>query len=50
MAGKLGGQFETGRHLAYPKDTPMSNLLLTILNKAGVETEKIGDSTKPLEV
>jgi hypothetical protein len=50
MAGKLGGQFQTGRHLAYPLDTPMSNLLLTILNKAGVEIDKIGDSTSPLEV
>jgi hypothetical protein len=50
MAGKLGGQFETGRHLAYPMDTPMSNLLLTILHKAGVRVDKIGDSTAPLEV
>jgi hypothetical protein len=50
MAGKLGGQFATGRHLAYPKDTPMSNLLLTILKKSGVEIDKIGDSTSPLEV
>jgi len=50
MAGKLGGQFETGRHLAYPMDTPMSNLLLTILKKSGVEIDKIGDSTSPLEV
>src|SRR6187399_2688281 len=39
MAGKLGGQFETGRHLAYTLDTPMSNLLLTIMKKAGVKTE-----------
>ena len=50
MAGKLGGQFETGRHLAYKLDTPMSNLLLTILDKAGARTDKIGDSTLPLEV
>jgi hypothetical protein len=50
MAGKLGGQFETGRHLAYKLDTPMSNLLLTILLKSGVQTDKIGDSTGPLEV
>ncbi len=49
-AGKLGGQFQTGRHLAYPLDTPMSNLLVTILNRAGVEIDKIGDSTKPLDV
>ena len=50
MAGKLGVQFETGRHIAYKLDTPMSNLLVAILNKAGVPTEKIGDSTGPLEV
>jgi hypothetical protein len=49
-AGKLGGQFETGRHLAYKLDTPMSNLLVTILQKAGVRIDKIGDSTNPLEV
>ena len=29
MAGKLGGQFKTGRHLDYPQDTPMANLLVT---------------------
>jgi hypothetical protein len=50
MAGKLGGQFQTGRHLAYKLDTPMSNLLVTILNKAGVQVDQIGDSTGPLEV
>jgi hypothetical protein len=50
MAGKLGGQFETGRHLSYKLDTPMSNLLLTILLKSGVQLEKIGDSTAPLEL
>jgi Protein of unknown function (DUF1552) len=50
MAGKFGGQFETGRHLAYKLDTPMSNLLLAILNKANVQVDKIGDSTGPLEV
>jgi uncharacterized protein DUF1552 len=49
-AGKLGGGFETGRHLAYQPDTPMSNLLVTILNKAGVNCERVGDSTGPLEV
>ncbi|MSV35779.1 MAG: DUF1552 domain-containing protein [Bryobacterales bacterium] len=49
-AGKLGGQFETGRHLAYKLDTTMSNLLVTILNKSGVQIDKIGDSTGPLEV
>lgn len=45
MAGSLGRKFQTGRHLAYKVDTPMSNLLLTILNATGVRLEKIGDST-----
>jgi len=45
MAGKLGGAFKTGRHLRYPLNTPMSNLLLTVLDSAGVPIEKLGDST-----
>lgn len=49
-AGSLGGQFETGRHVAYPLDTPMSNLLVTILKKAGVDCDRIGDSTGQLDV
>jgi len=49
LAGKLGGQFQTGRHLAYPENTPMANLLVTILDKAGLPVEKMGDSTGPLQ-
>jgi hypothetical protein len=45
MAGKLGGAFKPGRHVRYPMDTPMSNLLLTMLDAAGVPLDKIGDST-----
>ena len=45
MAGKLGGAFKTGRHLSYPLDTPMANLLLTVLDKVGVPIDKLGDST-----
>jgi hypothetical protein len=51
MAGKLGGAFKTGRHLNYKLDTPMANLLLTILDSVGVRVETLGDSTGrlPLE-
>jgi hypothetical protein len=51
MAGKLGGAFKTGRHLNYTLDTPMANLLLTMLDKVNVPLEKLGDSTGrlPLE-
>jgi len=49
LAGKLGGKFQTGRHLAYPENTPMSNLLVTILDKVGVHVDKLGDSTGSLQ-
>ena len=45
VAGGANGRIKGGRHLMYPEGTPMSNLLVSILNKAGVEQEKVGDST-----
>jgi uncharacterized protein DUF1552 len=50
MAGSLSGKFKTGRHLVHKPDTPMSNLLLAILEAAGVRLDKIGDSTEPLSL
>ena len=34
-----------GRHLQYTLDTPMTNLLLTMMDSAGVRLDKLGDST-----
>jgi Protein of unknown function (DUF1552) len=48
LAGGAAGRMKGGRHLKYPEETPMANLLLTILHKAGVEQPGIGDSTGPL--
>jgi hypothetical protein len=45
VAGGANGKMKGGRHLMYPEGTPMANLLLTILDKAGVPQEKVGDST-----
>ena len=45
LAGRLGGQFTTGRHVRYTMDTPMSNLLLTMMDAVGVRIDKIGDSS-----
>ena len=45
LAGGLGGTFKMGRHLQYPLDTPMTNLLLTMMDGAGVHVDKLGDST-----
>jgi len=41
----VGGGFKGGRHVVYPKETPMTNLLLTMLDKSGVPAETLGDST-----
>ena len=48
VAGGAAGQMKGGRHLLYPDNTPMSNLLLSILHKAGIPDESVGDSTGPL--
>jgi hypothetical protein len=45
VAGGVKG-IKGGMHVRYPKRTPMTNLLLTMLDKAGVpHVEKLGDST-----
>jgi Protein of unknown function (DUF1552) len=39
------GTLRGGQHLRYPDHTPMSNLLLTMLHRAGVPVQSVGDST-----
>jgi hypothetical protein len=48
IAGR-GGDLRMGRHLVYPKDTPMTNLYLTLLDRMGVREDHIGDSTGEVE-
>jgi hypothetical protein len=45
VAGGAAGRMKGGRHLKYPDGTPMANLLLTVLDKAGVSQDRVGDST-----
>jgi hypothetical protein len=45
LAGGATGRMKGGRHIKYPEDTPMANLLMTILDKAGIPQESVGDST-----
>ncbi|MDP9088640.1 MAG: DUF1552 domain-containing protein, partial [Pseudomonadota bacterium] len=45
LAGGGAGTLQGGRHLAFKDDMPMSNVLRTILDKVGVQTESLGDST-----
>ena len=48
LVGK-GGNFKLGHHITYPQGTPMTNLYLTLLDRMGVQPEKIGDSTGMIE-
>jgi len=45
VAGKAGGAFKTGQHIASEKNTPLCNLYHTMLGGMGVEVEAFGDST-----
>ncbi|MDX2030797.1 MAG: DUF1552 domain-containing protein [Blastocatellia bacterium] len=49
LAGGGGGQVRGNRHIAYPIETPLNNLLLSMLDKAGVPLDKLGDSTGRLD-
>jgi hypothetical protein len=48
VAGGAAGRMKGGRHLKYPENTPMANLLATILEKAGIPQDSVGDSTGTL--
>lgn len=50
VAGGASGQIKGGRHIRYPKDTPMTNLLLTMLDNLGVHQDAFGDSTGRLNL
>jgi hypothetical protein len=42
------GTLKSGRHIRYPKGTPLANLHVTLLDKLGVHIDKIGDSNGTL--
>jgi hypothetical protein len=50
LAGGASGQLEGGRHLKFAPHTPMSNLLLSVLEKLGVHQNVFGDSSGMLEI
>jgi hypothetical protein len=48
VVGGAAGRMKGGRHLKYPDRTPMTNLLVTMLDKVGVKQETLGDSSGTL--
>jgi uncharacterized protein DUF1552 len=45
VVGGAAGRMKGGRHLKYPDRTPMTNLLVSMLDKVGVKQESLGDSS-----
>jgi uncharacterized protein DUF1552 len=48
VVGGATGRHTGGRHLKYPDHTPMTNLILSMLDKVGVPMDTLGDSTGAL--
>ncbi|MCP5145329.1 MAG: DUF1552 domain-containing protein [Gammaproteobacteria bacterium] len=45
VLGRGFGRIKGGQHLQFPQDTPLANLMHTLLDRAGVPVETFGDST-----
>ncbi len=49
VVGGAAGRMKGGRHLKYADRTPMTNLLVSMLDKVGVKQETLGDSSGRLD-
>jgi hypothetical protein len=45
LVGRGGGTLKSGRHLKYSDRPPLNNLWLSLLDRFGARTERLGDST-----
>ncbi|OFW41271.1 MAG: hypothetical protein A3J28_18045 [Acidobacteria bacterium RIFCSPLOWO2_12_FULL_60_22] len=50
LIGGGAGRIKGGRHLRYPKDTPLPNLFLTLLDTIGIPLDHFGNSTGKIEL
>lgn len=50
LVGKGIGESRTGQHIAYNNDVPVTNLLLSMLDRLDIHPERLGDSTGPLPI
>jgi hypothetical protein len=48
LAGRGGGTIQSGRHLRFREETPMTNLYMAMLDRVGASVPSIGDSTGSL--
>ncbi len=49
LAGGASCNIKGGRHIRYAPETPMNNLLVTMLDKVGVPADHLGDATGKLD-
>ncbi|HUR46273.1 MAG TPA: DUF1552 domain-containing protein [Candidatus Saccharimonadales bacterium] len=49
LAGRGGGTLATGRHLVFPKKTPLCNLYRSMLTRIGAPVDQFADSTGELQ-
>jgi hypothetical protein len=49
LAGRGGGFVTPGRHIVYQRETPVTNLFATMIERVGVRAEHVGDSTGTLD-
>jgi hypothetical protein len=49
LAGRGGGFVSPGRHIIYQRETPVTNLFATMIERIGVRAEHVGDSTGRLD-
>ena len=50
LVGGGCGKLKGNRHLRCPDRTPIANLHVALLNRAGIATESFGDSTGELDI
>lgn len=49
LAGRAGGSIHPGRHVPLPRETPLANLYVALLQRSGVRADSFGDSRGALE-
>ena len=50
VAGKGNGTVTTGRHVRVPRETPLNNLWVSMLERMEVTVDRLGDSTGRLNI
>jgi hypothetical protein len=49
LGGTGSGMIKPNRHVVYPKNTPLNNLFLSMLDRMNVKVNQLGDSTGRLD-